>query len=201
VGGDVKALHAAGGGLPGLLREILAHLHPAIACLARMGKPVVTAVHGPAAGAGLGLATVGDIALAEPDAHFTTSYSRIGLTPDGGATWLLPRLVGLRRAQELVLTSRRVPAEEAAAIGLTTRIVPKGSLADEADAVAAQLAEGPTRAIGRSKRLLLMGADAGLEQQLDVESEWIAEQGGTPEPDAGLSALVERRKPHFRDIG
>src|ERR1700739_2464725 len=90
--------------------------------LARMEKPLITAINGPAAGAGLSLAVLGDIALAAPAAHFTVAYTGIGLTPDGGSSWLLPRLVGQRRAQELMLTNRRVGAEEAAGMGLVTRV-------------------------------------------------------------------------------
>ncbi|HEY0940340.1 MAG TPA: enoyl-CoA hydratase/isomerase family protein [Steroidobacter sp.] len=196
-GGDVKGLHAAGDALPEFLNEILVSLHPAIVRLARMNKPVVTAIHGPAAGAGVGLAAVGDVALAEPDAHFTMAYSRIGLTPDGGATWLLPRLIGLRRAQELALTNRRVSAEEAAAIGLITRVVAKGTLAQEVDALAASLARSAVGALGTTKRLLLASDEATLEEQLDAESACITEQGGTDESRTGIAAFVERRDPDF----
>ena len=199
-GGDVKALSAAGDALPDLLREILSFLHPAIAHLARMEKPVVTAVHGPAAGAGLGLAAVGDIALAEPDAHFTAAYSRIGLTPDGGATWLLPRLIGLRRAQEIALTNRRVAAEEAAAIGLLTRVVAKGALGQEVAALAESLAGSATGALGRTKRLLLASDAAALETQLDAERDHIAAQGGTAEVRAGIGAFVGRRQADFMPV-
>lgn len=196
-GGDVKALHAAGDALPELLREILTYLHPAITCLTKMNKPVVTAIHGPAAGAGIGLAAVGDIALAEPEAHFTMAYSRIGLTPDGGATWLLPRLIGLRRAQELSLTNRRVSAAEAAAMGLITRVVAEGTLAHEVDALAEALASSAVDALGRTKRLLLTSGEATLAEQLEAESENIAQQGGTIEGRTGIAAFVERRKPNF----
>src|SRR3546814_7908861 len=88
-----------------------------------MEKPLVTAINGPAAGAGLSLAILGDIALAAASAHFTSAYSAVGLTPDGGASWWLPRLVGMRRAQEMLFANRRIRAEEAAAIGLVTRMV------------------------------------------------------------------------------
>ena len=196
-GGDVKALHAAGDALPEFLTEILAHVHPAIVRLARMSKPVVTAIQGPAAGAGVGLAAVGDVALAEPEAHFTMAYSRLGLTPDGGATWLLPRLVGLRRAQELALTNRRVSAEEAAAMGLITRVVAKGTLAHEVDVLAKSLAKSAVGALGRTKHLLLASGDAALEEQLKAERENIAEQGSTAESRTGIAAFVERREPDF----
>lgn len=197
-GGDVKAFHAAGDMLPVLLREILSYLHPAIAGLAMMEKPVITAIQGPAAGAGIGLAAVGDIALAEAKAHFTMAYSRIGLTPDGGATWLLPRLIGLRRTQELTLTNRRFSAQDAATMGLITRVVASGSLAHEVLALADELADGATGALGKSKRLLLTGASTGLEMQLDAECEQIAEQAATSERAVWLAAFAERRKPDFQ---
>lgn len=196
-GGDVGRLHAAGDALPALLKEIIAYLHPAILRLARMEKPVITAVHGPAAGAGVGLAAVGDIALAEPAAHFTLAYPRIGLSPDGGATWLLPRLIGLRRTQELILTNRRVHAEEAAAIGLVTRVVPAGTLGDEAEALARELAGAATGALGRTKHLLLASAAAALEAQLEAESTAIAAQGATAESRRGIGAFVGRTAPVF----
>lgn len=200
-GGDVKALQGAGGDLPALLREILASLHPAILGLARMAKPVITAIQGPAAGAGLGLAAVGDIALAEPAAHFSMAYAKIGLSPDGGATWLLPRLVGLRQAQELALTNRRVTAQEAVEMELITRVVAEGALAVEVEALASALADGPAQALGRTKRLLMAGSNASLEAQLEAESDAIVAQGGTAEAEAGLTALVERRQPDFRGSG
>lgn len=196
-GGDVTRLHAAGDSLPGLLRDILDDLHPAIARLATMAKPVVTAIQGPAAGAGLALATIGDFALAEPAAHFTMAYSRIGLSPDGGATWLLPRLVGLRRAQELALTNRRLAATEAAAIGLVTRVVAEGSLADETVAVATALATSPTGALGRTKRLLHSSDGASLEEQLAAEYTEIVAQGATRESRVGLDAFAARQEPDF----
>lgn len=197
-GGDVKHLRAAGGSLPDLLDETLRYLHPAIAKLAAIGKPVVTAIPGPTAGAGVGLAAVGDIALAEPGAHFTLAYSRIGLSPDGGATWLLPRLIGLRRTQELALTNRRVAADEAAAIGLITRVVAEGTLESEVSVLAEELAASATGALGRAKRLLLANTGADLVAQLDAECGQIVEQGRSFEVQEGLAAFAERRKPDFR---
>jgi 2-(1,2-epoxy-1,2-dihydrophenyl)acetyl-CoA isomerase len=96
-GGDVQSFASAGEGVPALIKQITGPLHVAIARLARMNKPLVTLINGPAAGAGLSLAVLGDIALAARSAHFTVAYTAIGLTPDGGASWLLPRLVGMRR--------------------------------------------------------------------------------------------------------
>ena len=192
-GGDVKKLHAAGDALPELLREILTYLHPAIVRLARMDKPVITAIHGPAAGAGVGLAAIGDIALAEPAAHFTLAYSRIGLTPDAGATWLLPRLIGLRRSQELALANRRLSADEAAAIGLITRVVEQGTLMQEVEALADSFARSAGGVLGNTKRLLLAADTASIEQQLDAELEAIVQQGASAESQAGIAAFGSRR--------
>lgn len=200
-GGDVRGLHAAGEALPEFLSEILAALHPAILRLATMDKPLVTAIQGPAAGAGVALAAVGDIVLSEPDAHFTMAYSRIGLTPDGGATWLLTRLVGLRRAQELALANRRLSAAEAAAMGLITRVVSKGALAAEADAVAETLTKSAVGALGATKRLLLASGGATLEDQLAAEARTITAQAAARESREGIAAFLERREPDFMTAG
>ena len=129
-GGDVAAFANAGDQLPEFLREITSYLHAGIAALARMDKPLVVAVNGSAAGAGIGLAIMGDVVLCDPAASFSLAYTGIGLTPDGGTTWLLPRLIGLRRAQELCLTNRKVRADEAASLGLVTRVVGECELAE-----------------------------------------------------------------------
>jgi 2-(1,2-epoxy-1,2-dihydrophenyl)acetyl-CoA isomerase len=196
-GGDVAAFGNAGDQLPALLKEITAYVHAAVSRLLRMNKPVVTAINGPAAGAGIGLALLGDIALADPTAHFTLAYTGIGMSPDGGATWLLPRLIGLRRAQELSLRNRRVKADEAAAIGLVTRVTAEGALAGEALALAEELACSATSALGATRRLLLDGATASLEAQLEAESRAIAGQARTPEGKEGIAAFIGKRPPHF----
>lgn len=196
-GGDVAAFAAAGERLPAFLKEITAYVHVAVARLARMEKPVVTAVNGAAAGAGIGLAIVGDIALADPRASFALAYTGIGMSPDGGTTWLLPRLVGLRRAQELCLRNRRVGAEEAAAIGLVTRVTPEGALLEEATALARELAGAATGALGATRRLLLESAANALEAQLDAESRAIAAQARTADGREGIASFLEKRRPNF----
>lgn len=196
-GGDVAAFAGAGDRLPSFLREITAYLHSAIAVFARMEKPLLVAVNGPAAGAGVGLAIMGDIVLADPSAHFNLAYSGIGLSPDGATTWLLPRLIGLRRAQELCLTNRRVKAEEAAGMGLVTRVVEAGTLSAETDKVAGELAHSATRALGTARRLLVDSFSNGLEIQMDMESRAIAMLGGGAEAKEGIAAFLEKRKPRF----
>lgn len=195
-GGDVAAFAGAGEKLPAWLKEITAYLHAGIARLTRMDKPVVTAINGPAAGAGIGLALLGDIALAADAAHFTMAYTAIGLSPDGGATWLLPRLVGLRRAQELLLTNRRVKADEAERIGLVTRIVPADALAREAAELAGTLARGATSAFGATRRLLA-SSETAIEAQMELESRAIANQARTPDGREGIAAFVAKRPPDF----
>jgi 2-(1,2-epoxy-1,2-dihydrophenyl)acetyl-CoA isomerase len=196
VGGDVAAFARAGDQLPAFLKEITVYVHAAVARLMRMNKPVVTAVNGAAAGAGVGLAILGDVALAGPRAQFALAYGALGLSPDGGSTWLLPRLVGLRRAQELCLRNRRVTAQEAAAIGLVTRVV-DGELMDEAMDVARDLAASATPALGVTRRLLLDSATASLEAQLDAESRGIAGLARTTQGKEGVAAFLEKRAPVF----
>jgi 2-(1,2-epoxy-1,2-dihydrophenyl)acetyl-CoA isomerase len=196
-GGDVAAVAGAGDDLPKMLREITVYLHAAIAVLARMEKPLVTAINGSAAGAGIGLAILGDVALAEPTASFSLAYTGIGLTPDGGATWLLPRLIGLRRTQELCLTNRRVKAEEAASLGLVTRLVEAGTLAAETKAVAEQLARSATAALGATRKLLVESYTNTLEDQLALESRVISNQALNFEGREGVTAFFEKRAPRF----
>ncbi|MDB5722738.1 MAG: enoyl-CoA hydratase [Alphaproteobacteria bacterium] len=194
-GGDVQTFASAGDSVPARIKEITGPLGVAVARLARMNKPLLTLINGPAAGAGLSLAVLGDIALAARTAHFTMAYTAIGLTPDGGASWLLPRLVGLRRAQELVLTNRRLSADEAAEWGLITRVV--DDLAGEGARVAAQLAVGATSALGSARRLLLSSFDTSLETQMELEARSISDHARTPHGREGIAAFLAKRAPVF----
>jgi len=196
-GGDVSGFAAAGDAIPSLLKELTAYLHMAITRFARMGKPLVTAINGPAAGAGFSLAILGDIALAARSAHFTLAYTALGLSPDGGSTWLLPRLVGLRRAQELALTNKRIAADEAAALGLITRAVDDTELMSEAAGLANRLAAGATPALGKVRNLLLASFGASLETHMEAEARAIAETGRTPQGREGINAFIAKRKPDF----
>lgn len=197
-GGDVGAFAGAGDKFSALLKELTAYVHSAVSRFSRMGKPMVTIINGPAAGAGFNLSLLGDIAIAAQSAHFTTAYTGIGLTPDGGATWLLPRLVGLRRAQEIILLNKRVSATEAAEIGMITRVVANDALAAEAEAIVTQLATGATRALGRTRTLLAGSFDTALETQLELEARNIAAAGRDAEGREGVAAFLAKRKPDFR---
>jgi len=159
--------------------------------------PVVAAVRGWAVGAGMSLAAVCDIVVASKSVRFQTAYSAVGLTPDGGLSWSLPRLVGRSRAAELLLTNRVVGSAEAAMIGLVARVVEDEKLIREAEALADRLANGPTIALGRTKKLLFSG-EANLVDQLAAEAVAIARCADGREGREGVSAFVEGRTPVFR---
>jgi 2-(1,2-epoxy-1,2-dihydrophenyl)acetyl-CoA isomerase len=197
VGGDIDLFAQVGDRAEETVGALARTFHAAVLRLATMPKPLITAVNGPAAGAGLSLAILGDIAIAAQSAHFAVAYSAIGLTPDGGASWMLPRLVGLRRAQEMMLTNRRIGAEEAAAMGLVTRTVADGVLAAAARETAETLAQGAVGALAACRRLLHDGASAGLAGQLDAEAASIAAASGSAEGRAGVAAFIGKRRPTF----
>lgn len=196
VGGDVHGFAKAGGAADRYIAALAGTMHQAILVLARMEKPVVCLVQGPAAGAGMGLALSADIVLAAREAHFTSAYSAIGLTPDCGLTWILPRLVGHRKATEIILTNRRVGAEEAAAIGLINRI--SDHLEEEGLALAQSLAAGATSALGTCRSLLQGSFETSLERQLDRELVAIQAASIAGEGQEGIAAFSGHRPPDFR---
>lgn len=197
-GGDIGAFRAAGDAIETMLLDLAGTLHVAVGRFARMAKPLVTVVNGPAAGAGLSLAIAGDVVLCGASAHFTAAYSAIGLTPDGGMSWLLPRLIGLRKAQEMILTNRRVQADEAERIGLVTRIVEDAELATEAKAIAGTLARAPVASLGTARALLRESFQTSLDAQLESEAIAISRAGASAEGREGVTAYFEKRRPDFR---
>lgn len=196
-GGDIALFREAGDRVDALLSDLAGTLHMALTRFARMEKPLVVLVNGPAAGAGFSLALAGDIVLCARSAHFTAAYGALGLTPDGGMSWLLPRLVGMRRAQEIILTNRRVKSDEAERIGLVTRTVEDEALAAEGAAIAATLAAGPTTALGRTRGLLRQSLHNSLEDHLEQEVDAIVRSGATRDCREGLTAYFERRTATF----
>lgn len=196
-GGDLPAFAAAGDQVPAFLSELAGTLHMAVSRLQRMAKPLLVLVNGPAAGAGLSLSLIGDIVIAARSAHFTAAYGSVGLSPDGGMSWLLPRLVGMRRAQEMIIANRRVCAEEAAGIGLITRMVADADLMAAGAEAAQTLAASPTRAVGAARNLLLDSFTGPLEAHLDRETRHIAASGATHDCREGVAAYLARRNPTF----
>jgi 2-(1,2-epoxy-1,2-dihydrophenyl)acetyl-CoA isomerase len=197
-GGDVRSFRDAGDSIPALLKRITLGLHVAISRFARMDAPVVCAVGGTAAGGGMSLACSCDIVLASEKAKFTMAYTKIGLVPDGGSTYFLPRRVGLGRARDLMLRNRVLSAAEALDWGVVDQVVPAAELDAEARKVARELAAGPTHAFGTTKRLLLGTFDRGLETQMEMETRSISEMGATGDAKEGLMAFFEKRPPNFQ---
>lgn len=196
-GGDIRSFVAAGASIAPLLKEMTACLHMAVVRFSHMNKPLITAVNGIAAGAGFSLALLGDLVLCARNAQFTSAYSALGFSSDGGLSWLLPRLVGLRRAQELMFTNRTVSAEEALSLGMVTRIVESESISQDARVLAQELASGPTGAYGKLRNLLLRSSDSSLESQLEEESRALAEASRTAHGREGVAAFIAKRKPDF----
>lgn len=196
-GGDLKSFAAQEDRLPGHLKEVAGNLHLAISRLARMNAPVIAAVNGSAGGAGLSLCCFCDIVLAAESAKFTLAYTRAGLSPDGGSTFFLPRIIGLRRALELALTNRVLSAAEAMDWGIVTKVVPDATLQAEAQTLAAQLAAGATGALGAAKRLLHHSFGESLETQMELEAQAIAEQARGRDAREGIAAFIAKRAPKF----
>jgi len=169
-----------------------------VEAMAGLEKPLVVAVNGAAAGAGMSLALWGDLRLAAVGASFTTAFVRIGLVPDSGLSFLLPRLVGLAKAQELLLLSPRLSAEEALALGLVHRVVPAEKLMEEALSLAKELAQGPTRAYALTKKLLLETYRLSLTEALALEAVLQGQAGQTQDHEEGVRAFREKRPPRFQ---
>ncbi|MGI6125935.1 MAG: enoyl-CoA hydratase-related protein [Planifilum sp.] len=172
--------------------------NPLIRTIVEMEKPVLGAINGVAAGAGCSLALACDLRIVSDRARFIEAFVRVGLAPDSGSSYFLPKLVGLGRAMELAITGREVSAQEAVQIGLANRLVPHDRFQEETLAWARQLAEGPTRAIGLIKRALYKGADAALKEVLEYEAHMQEMAGRTRDFREGVAAFMEKRPPRFR---
>lgn len=196
-GGDLKAFAGFGDEVTLRVKQLADDVHKAISIFARMDAPLVVAVNGSAAGAGFSLSIAGDIVIAADNAKFTMAYTAVGLSPDGSSTWYLPRLIGLRRAQELALTNRTLSATEALDWGLVTRIVPAADLEDAAMTLCRQLAAGPRAAQATVKKLFLSSPDNGLEAQMEIEGRAIARAAGMPDGVEGVRAFASGRKAVF----
>lgn len=181
-----------------LAAEVRERYTPIILAMRRLEKPIVGAVNGVAAGAGASLAFACDIRIAAESASFILAFGRVGLVPDSGASWFLPRLVGASRAAELALTTDPLSAADAERIGLVSRVVPGERVLDEAKDLARRLAAGAPVAIGLTKRALNHAVDASLEEQLEYEAVLQGIAGATADHAEGIAAFVEKRTPRFR---
>lgn len=196
-GGDLKAFAAAGEKLPHLLKEITTYLHAAVSRLARSRVPVITAVNGSAAGAGLSLVFAADLVLAGESATFHYAYSKVGLSPDGSSTYFLPRILGMRQALEFALTSRSLSADEAREYGIVTGVVGDAELKDKATRLASDMATGPTESFASTKRLFHRAWTETLETQMEIETRALADTARTADAREGIHAFLEKRPGQF----
>jgi 2-(1,2-epoxy-1,2-dihydrophenyl)acetyl-CoA isomerase len=172
--------------------------NPVIRLMRSMPKPIVAAVNGPAAGVGMSFALASDIAIAGKSASFLQAFARIGLLPDGGSTWFLPRLVGEQRARALAMLAPKISAEQAKEWGLIWDVVEDGALMTAATEVARGLADGPTLSLARIKEAMNRASGNQLSQQLDLERDFQRELGRSEDFKEGVLAFLAKRKPNFK---
>jgi 2-(1,2-epoxy-1,2-dihydrophenyl)acetyl-CoA isomerase len=180
-----------------LFERTIGDVHQTTLQLRRCGKPVVAAVRGAVAGFGLSLMLAADLALAADDAYFTLAYSNIALSPDGGATWSLPRTVGVKRAMEIALLGDRFDAHQALVWGMVNRVVLAAELLPQAEALALRLAAGPAEALASTKRLINVSFNNTLTEQLHAEQRAFASCGVNDDFAEGLDAFFEKRRARF----
>jgi len=197
-GQDLSAVNPAVDGQLDLGETVRAAYSPIIRAIRTLEKPVVCAVNGVAAGAGANLAIACDIVMASDTASFIQSFSKIGLVPDTGGTFFLPRTVGLPMATAMMMLGEKISAQRAHEMGMIYRVCAADALAEESMQLAVQLAEMPTRGIGLTKRALNSSLSNDLDQQLDTEEDLQRQAGHTSDFVEGVAAFREKRKPIFR---
>lgn len=200
-GGDVQEMHRhlqEKGRADLFLRELTTALHAFVAEIVRMRKPVIAAVNGTAAGAGMSMSLACDLAQAVEGCRFVLAYTNVGLVPDGGSSYLLPRLVGFRKAMEIAYFNEPIDSEEALRLGLVNRVFPAETFEEEVSRTAARLADGPTETYGRARNLLRRGLIESLESQMENERQGIVASSLSEEFREGITAFVGKRKPDFR---
>ena len=200
-GGDIRTFAGALPQPPAArqagFQRLVERMHVAIENLHRMPHPVVARVHGAVAGFGLSLMNACDLVLAADDAYFASAYRHIALTPDGGGSWSLPRLAGVRRAMEIFLLGERFDAAEAHRIGIVNRVVPAAELDAATDAVVRSLAAAPVLALRNAKRLVRESLARTLSEQLQAEALSFGQCTATPDFAEGIGAFLDKRPPRF----
>lgn len=196
-GGDVSAFDGSRGHAQ-VASETMAHFHPAVLRLSRLRLPTVAELHGAVAGAGIGLLLACDFAIAEAGTRFTLAYPKIGASLDGGASWLLPRALGTRKAKELAMLADTFDARTAKQLGLINRVVVADAVRQETMRFCQRLASGPTLAFAEIKRLIDSSGGNDLSQQLDDERATLSALADGRDFQEGINAHVEKRTPVFR---
>lgn len=181
-----------------LFEDFINQVHPVIVAIRRMPKPVVASVKGAAAGFGLSLVLATDMTIAADTAYFTLAYTLIGVTPDGGSTFSLPRIVGMKKAMEIAMLGDRFDAPTAARLGLINWVAPESELEKSTADLAARLASGPTTVYGRTKALLLQSPNTTLHDQLHAEAENFALSASEPDFAEGIGAFIGKRRANFK---
>jgi 2-(1,2-epoxy-1,2-dihydrophenyl)acetyl-CoA isomerase len=198
VGGDIDYIVSGAGDQFGtLLARMTTPFHDAFRILSRIDVPIVTAAHGAVAGGGLGYVYAADVVIAAERTKFVTAFAALGLSGDGGGTWHLPRLIGARRAAEAYLRNRPIEAAEALQWGLINEIAPAGELRSRAEAVARELANGPTRGFAHMRALLRDTWRNDLSTQLQAETEALRHTGDTADAARAINDFTEKRRPEF----
>jgi 2-(1,2-epoxy-1,2-dihydrophenyl)acetyl-CoA isomerase len=196
-GGDLRAIASSSGPAGRYVKTIADDLHRAISTFARMDAVLITVVNGVAAGAGFSLAVTGDLVIAADSASFTMAYTAAGLCPDGSSSYFLPRLIGIRKTQELMLTNRKLSAAEAFEWGLVTEVVDAAGLDSRVEALGQQIASGARQSGSAVKKLLLSSFTSGLEEQMEAEGRLIAACADAADGNEGINAFLEKRRPEF----
>lgn len=183
---------------PGFRKILEEHYNPIIQRIRSIEKPVIAAVNGVAAGAGANIALACDIVIASGNASFIQAFSKIGLVPDSGGTFFLPRLIGFQKASALMMLGDKVTASEAESLGMVYKVFPAETFEEEVRKIAYDLAQMPTKAIGLTKRLLNQSMANNLKTQLELESELQIQASSSHDYNEGVTAFVEKRKPEFK---
>lgn len=197
-GGDLVSFHAEGENMEAHMRVVTTGMHAAISRFYRMDAPLIVAVNGVAAGAGMSMAITGDYVMAADSAKFTMAYTKVGVSPDGSGSYFLPRLVGIRKAKELIFKNTLLSADDALELGIVNEVVPAEKLMESANALAKELAAGPTKAYGEAKRLLADTLSNTLETQMELETRAICGLAGNSSDAIGaIGGFVNKEKFEF----
>lgn len=197
-GGDLKYFESMGDNLSTAVGDLLTDIHEAIVRFTALDAPIVTAVNGVVAGGGLAFVVLADYVIAGRSASFSAAFTAAGLSPDSSSTYHLPRLIGLRRTQDFLLTNRRLTTAEALDWGLISKVVDDSELLPEATSLALKFAEGPTRAFGSAKQLLQQSWNNSLAEQVASESSGFSKTSETSDAFEGIRSFIEKRKPEFQ---
>jgi 2-(1,2-epoxy-1,2-dihydrophenyl)acetyl-CoA isomerase len=197
-GGDLDSFVEKADNLGPFITDMTTYFHLAVTLMHRMEKPIIVAINGTAAGGGLSLALSGDIVISADNAKFSAAYTAAGLSPDGSMTYIMPRLIGLKRTKELMITNRRITANEALDMGLIDRVVKHEDLQKTAMDMALNLSKGATKAYGAVKTLLADTFSSSLESHLEKEARSLNIRAQGHDGKEGVKAFVEKRKPDFK---